>query len=789
MRRVAMKSFRDRIKKATAAAAEWGSRGTTSAASKSRDAEEIKYDITIVGGPEHTDMLLASSGGKCIGGPDDADDVQISWCRHINGETSVIEGASKGFYQPSIDDIGACLECRAFVCKSSGAAAVVSAKSLPLVLASDVARRATEILESISEGNKITLNANLICKENAIFVGSIPCSVSLRVDKQEDSDRIYFELSAQPKDDNDDDDVAQKKKGSSEKIKKDDDDEDDSEDEVLFETEVPDAEMLKGFDQKLISQISSESGCTYAAATAALYATGGRPKGAAKILVETAENERNSGSGRDALFRCDIFRSNTLEIVPDPRQAQIVILTFRENQSADNGNELGALGRRPIILSMLSCKDRDVLALVVREILAQPAGSSLANLGRRSLPGTALWTNRKDSGHEAVPSSARKSNEKKLRQVEVSSDKSAVSNLNTSSDLGSLPSSDAVPRCVATNEVDASIDETSPKIEANVSLEYIAQQKRDAATIEELRHSLAKREKRLNETAGTSKILSDALKEAQSRVRALLDEEKHVKEELKSALNERDQMARKLQSSLTGPMALQLEQRISRLKESLEAAENENERLKSTFERRVAEKEIEHESIVSDLKGQIENTNRELKTTKNAASEYRSQIAVLTAERNAARQKASSLAHETRRLLRLTKSNRERESEMTKETVSEKPPSPIAVSTRTETPPAARRATDDARLAAAAIEASPRQIVRLHNDATRRTPSPRSTTFWGRSTTIDSSGMHALVKDLYEKLHDRDTVLEEKRMAQKLLGRRIHELEDEIARLKRARGD
>jgi len=76
----------------------------------------ILENVNLQGGEFHTDLVVAKSSDRYVGGAEDTGKLSLSWYRALpgtNGKFMRIADLDGGFYQPSADDIGSmiCLQC------------------------------------------------------------------------------------------------------------------------------------------------------------------------------------------------------------------------------------------------------------------------------------------------------------------------------------------------------------------------------------------------------------------------------------------------------------------------------------------------------------------------------------------------------------------------------------------------------------------------------------------------------------------------------------------------------
>lgn len=76
--------------------------------------ESILEGFALEGGPSQAELIVAKAGERMVGGLADKDLVHLTWYRATAGGVfERIRGVHSGFYQPSVDDIGArvCVQC------------------------------------------------------------------------------------------------------------------------------------------------------------------------------------------------------------------------------------------------------------------------------------------------------------------------------------------------------------------------------------------------------------------------------------------------------------------------------------------------------------------------------------------------------------------------------------------------------------------------------------------------------------------------------------------------------
>lgn len=80
--------------------------------------EEILGQFRLEGGPTHSTLVVAKAAGRLVGCVADEHLVHLTWYRATaGGAFDVIQGVHGGFYQPSIEDVGAriCVQCASAV--------------------------------------------------------------------------------------------------------------------------------------------------------------------------------------------------------------------------------------------------------------------------------------------------------------------------------------------------------------------------------------------------------------------------------------------------------------------------------------------------------------------------------------------------------------------------------------------------------------------------------------------------------------------------------------------------
>jgi len=703
-------------------------------------------ELEIAGGPNHTDILISRTKKekRCIGGPEDAER-KIEWFRRIDKNVVPIEGVYGGFYQPSIDDVGSLIECRISEKKRSASARTTT----PITLNEEIARLAVEALSTIQEASKeVTFDVNLVCVEGRNFVGSIPCRISLI--GTSDS-KIVFKM------------LHTANIHEEEKIVDDGDDdkeEEEEEEEVIVEAPISPLPKTSKFDNVIIEKIMKLSGKGRSDVIATLYNSRGNIQEAMSVLSKNDKKTRNA-----VLSQTNLMSTNSVIVKLDSREQQGNRFSLLCSGNDDDDKNLI---RWPVVLSASSNRDRDVLVLVLREIAEQPRKSTIKNLSSRSISSSPLWkASRGDEDEEGEDEVKEEDDEEEEdlfvppKDTELEQEESNTKKkLNQESfDLTRYVSKDIHERVVNT----------------------LSEQKR------------------------TVKTLSGELKESQSRVRALIRESKRMKDELYSIVKERDDLAMKMQSALSGKKALEFEKRISKLRSDLDASEMRNSELKREAIETEKRLKKENEESISALKLKLqdeakrssEELSSRLKTleinikrsedsrmkVRKDLSKSVAQVTKLIAERNAAKQKSVSMSSELRRLLS-QKLKAECKVKELQSQISE---------LQTE------RRRDDVGQTEQEEVVDKSMIAIENDDGNNRSSTPqRSTTMTTPSSSSSSSSwlsrhitrksdsqtvqLRNLVNALSDQLHDKEMVLEEKRMALRVLAGRVTELEGKLSR-------
>ena len=107
---------------------------------------EICEKFELHGGPFITDIIMARAGDRMLGGLEDQATLQMTWYRQAGGgDFDELPGVKGGFYQPSADDIGARVLCRATALEDEGMSAF--GEWGPLAAPPDLTRRVEDAIE------------------------------------------------------------------------------------------------------------------------------------------------------------------------------------------------------------------------------------------------------------------------------------------------------------------------------------------------------------------------------------------------------------------------------------------------------------------------------------------------------------------------------------------------------------------------------------------------------------------------------------------------------------------
>eukprot|EP00938_MAST-03A_sp_MAST-3A-sp1_P000964 g964.t1 len=692
--------------------------------------------LEITGGPKHTDILIARTteeDKRCIGGPEDSKR-KIEWFRHVDDNVVLIKGVNGGFYQPSIDDVGCVIECQ----MSEQKLAEHARTSTHITLDDGIASLAVETLSKIQSKENVSFDANLVCDS----VGSIPCQISL---SGTNKNEVIFEISHTAKE-------------CKPEVKKE-EEEDDEEDEVIVEAPISPFPKTAKFDDTIIEKMMRMSGqSSRSHVIKALYNANGSIQDAMKTLEKSSCESSNSSA---VLSRANLMGKHQVTVKLDTHEQQGNRFSLFSESKSENL-------QWPIVLSVPWPRDRDILVLVLREIAGQPRNGTIENLSSRSIASSPLWQASRDDDDDD-------DNNDKMIQEQENNDKE-VEMVSQKDDDDENKSKD--------NE--KKIEEEKPKLKEKPTFDpklYILKTTHERITKE-------KYEK-------TIKTLSRQLEESQSRVRALIQESNNMKEELSCIVKERDGFAVKMQYALSGKKALEFERTISKLREDLDSAETQNRALKLETLELEKSKNIENEESMRLLKIELqkesERSNEELRLQlktlqeklnvsetsrsemKEKLKESTSSVTKLIGEKNAAKQKAVSMKSELRHLLsqKLKADNKVKELRVKVSEMQAASKNVSVVHVEKE-------------------EEEEEEEERQHVFTPQRSPTNRmtpsssgSSSSWlsrhiMRKSDNQVTQLRNLVNALSDQLHDKETVLEEKRKAMRVLANRVKELEAKL---------